>query len=62
MAQTPLSADDDDETKFVGVKFAESQLAKLDELAKRRKSNRSRLIREAVAAYVAADQREAATG
>lgn len=58
MAQTPLS--ENDETKFVGVKFTGSQLAALDELAQRRESNRSRLIREAVAQFVAtANQQEA---
>ena len=48
-------------TKFVGVKFPEGLLHDLDDLAAERSSDRSRLLREAVRRFIAAErEREAA--
>ena len=54
MAQAPL--DENQDSIFIGFKVVEDMARDLDELAARRSSNRSVLIRGAIAAYLVAQE------
>ena len=50
MSQKPIAAGED--SVFVGMRFNESLIASIDELAARRNVNRSELTREALRQYL----------